>query len=135
MKLILAALGALALGACNPVADTKAAEDGVAAFHHAMDAGQFEAIYQGSAADMKTSASQDDLIKLFTALHTKLGNYKSGKTVSWNDNSNTSGHYVTLVREAQFDRGPAKEEFVFRIEDKRTVLAGYHVSSNALITG
>ena len=135
MKRMLAALGALALAACNPAADTKAAEDGVVAFHQAMDAGQFAAIYQGSASDMKSSASEDDLIKLFSALHSKLGNYKSGKTVSWNDNSNTSGHYVTLVREAEFEHGSGKEEFVFLIEGKRAVLAGYHVSSNALITG
>jgi hypothetical protein len=135
MRLTLAALGALALSACNPAADTKAAEDGVTAFHQAMDAGQFAAIYRGSSTDMKSSDSEEGLIKLFGALHSKLGNYKSGKTVSWNDNSNTSGHYVTLVREAQFERGPAKEEFVFRIEGKRAVLAGYHVSSNALITG
>ena len=128
-------MSALALCACNPAADTRAAEDGVVAFHRAMDRGQFAAIYQGSAPDMKSSASEDDLIKLFSALRTKLGNYKSGKTVSWNDNSNTSGHYVTLVREAEFEHGSGKEEFVFRIEGKRAVLAGYHISSNALITG
>jgi hypothetical protein len=42
---------------------------------------------------------------------------------------------VTLNREAQFERGPGSEEFVFRIEKGNAVLAGYHVNSNALVTG
>jgi len=135
MKRSLAIFGALALGACNPAADTRAAEEGVAAFHQAMDAGQYAAIYQGSASEMKSSIGEEDLTKLLAVFHSKLGNYKSGKTVSWNDNSNTSGHYVSLVRQVEFEHGSAKEDFVFRIEDKRAMLAGYHVTSNALITG
>ena len=99
-----------------------------------MDAGHYAAIYNGSASDMKSSASQGDLIKLLTGLRSKLGNYRTGKTIGWTDNKGTGGHYVTLVRQAQFERGTAKEEFVFRIEKGRAVLAGYHVTSNALVT-
>jgi hypothetical protein len=133
MKRILVAL--LSLGACSFGADTKAAEDGVAAFHRAADAGQYAAIYDSSAADMKSSISREGFVQFLGGLHAKLGSFKTGKTTGWNDNANTSGHYVTLNREAQFERGPGTEEFVFRIESGRAVLAGYHVNSNVLVTG
>jgi hypothetical protein len=125
----------LLLAGCSPAADTKAAEEGVTAFHRTMDAGQYAPIYDGSAPDMKSAISRDDFVKLLTGLHSKLGSFQSGKTTGWNDNANTGGHYVTLSREAHFERGSGTEEFVFRIENGRAVLAGYHVNSNALVTG
>ena len=69
------------------------------------------------------------------AIHAKLGNFCFGRTVGWNDNVSTGGHFVTLRREAQFDRGAAQEEFVFNIVSGKTAMVGYHISSNALITG
>jgi hypothetical protein len=81
------------------------------------------------------SVSRDDFVKLLGAMHTKLGPFRSGQTTNWNDNASTNGHYVTLTRQAQFGRGPGTEEFVFRIDGDRAVLAGYHVNSNLLITG
>lgn len=132
-RMLLVAL--LCLGGCSFGADTKAAEDGVVAFHRAMDSGQYAAIYDGSAADLKSTVSRDDFIKLLGGIHAKLGAFQSGKTTGWNDNVNTGGHYMSLTREAHFERGPGTEEFVFRIENSRPVLAGYHVNSNALVTG
>ena len=61
--------------------------------------------------------------------------FKSGKTVGWNDNTTTSGHYVTLNREAAFARGPATEQFIFRVDGNRALLVGYQVNSDLLITG
>lgn len=135
MKRPFAIVAAFALSGCNAAADTKAAENGVASFHRAMDAGRFAPIYDASAQDMKSAISRDDFVKLLSALHAKLGSFKSGKTTSWNDNATTGGHYVTLQRDAQFERGPGTENFVFRIENGQPILAGYHVNSNVLVTG
>jgi len=126
---------ALALAGCSAAADTKAAEAGVAKFHTDMDAGKYAQIYAASAVEMKSSISRDDFIKLLTGMHDKLGPYKSGKTTSWNVNVGTGGHMVTLQREVQFGRGPGTEEFVFRVQGNRAILAGWHVNSNALVTG
>lgn len=134
-RLVVLLAGLALLGACSPAADTKAAEDGVTAFHQTMDGGRYAVIYDASAADMKSAISRDDFVKLLTGLHAKLGSFRSGKTTNWNDNAGTGGHYVTLTRQAQFERGPGTEEFVFRIENGRAVLAGYHVNSNVLVTG
>lgn len=127
-------LVALTLGGCSAVKDTKVAEEGVASFHQAMDAGQYGPIYDASSNDMKSSITRQKFIALMGGLHAKLGSYRSGKTVGWNDNVNTSGHFVTLNRSVQFERGPGTEEFVFRIKNGSAVLGGYHVNSDLLIT-
>ena len=132
---VMTILAALSLAGCSAIDDTKAAETGVTAFHRAMDAGQFAAIYDASGPEMKSSLSRDDFVKMLTAMHGKLGAYRSGKTTNWNVNYNAGGHMVTLNREAQFERGPGTEEFVFRVEGDKATLLGWHVNSNALILG
>jgi hypothetical protein len=132
MKTCIAMATAALLAACSPIADTKAAEAGVERFHRAMDSGRLAEAYDASAPDMKSVTSRDQFITLFGAVHDRLGTYKSGKTVSWKDNANTDGHYVVLNRQAEFERGSATEDFVFRIEKGEAVLAGYHVTSNVL---
>lgn len=129
------ALGLL-LAACSFSADTKSAEQAVVQFHAALNGGRFDDIYTATGPDFKGVTTREDFSKLLGAIHTKLGNFQSGKTVGWNDNANTAGHYVTLSREAQFEHGAAQEQFVFKLgADKKATLAGYHISSNALITG
>lgn len=124
---------AMLLGACSGGASTEAAEKGVVSFHQDMDAGKYVEIYDASTSDLTSTISREDFAKLLDAFHRKLGPFRSGKTISWNVNFGTGGNYVTLQREAQFGRGPGTEEFVFKVEDDRAKLAGYHVNSNLLI--
>lgn len=84
---------------------------------------------------MKKAASRDRFIKLLTVFHSKLGSFKNGKTVGWNDNETTSGHFVTLNIDAAFEKGPGTEQFVFRVDGSRALLVGYHLNSDLLITG
>jgi len=121
------------LAACSPGADVPAAERGVAAFHAALDAGRYAAIHASSSAEMKETTSPADLTRLLAAVHDRLGAFRAGKTRSWNDSRTTSGHFLTLDYSATYERGTAEENFVFRIDGDRAVLAGYHVNSNALI--
>jgi hypothetical protein len=134
MKRLLIVSAALSLSACNAVADTKAAEQGVVSFHEELNSGQFDQIYTSAGPDFKAVSTREDFTKLLAAVHRKLGNFQSGKTGNWNDNATTGGHFVTLQRTAQFDRGPAREEFVFKMEGQKAVLIGYHIASNRLIT-
>jgi len=126
---------ALSLAGCSAIDDTKAAETGVTEFHRALDAEQFGAIYDASSGEMKSSISRDDFVKFAAGLHGKMGAYKSGKTTNWNVNYGTGGHMVPLNRQAEFARGPGTEEFVFRVQDDKASLAGYHINSNLLVTG
>ena len=133
-RLLLVFSVALSLVACSVGASTKAAEQGVANFHDAMNAGRHASIYDRSSSELKSAITRDEFVKLLAGLRGKLGKFKTGKTTNWNVNSGTAGTFVTLNREAQFEKGPGTEEFVFRIEGQRAVLAGYHVNSNLLLS-
>ena len=126
-------IGALALAGCSFGADVPVAEKAIAAFHTQLDAAQFGPIYAQSADEMKKDTTQAQLADFLAAVHRKLGPFKSGKSIGWNDNVNTGGHYVTINYQATYERGPATESFVYRIDDGKAALVGYHVNSNVLI--
>ncbi len=129
----LALLAALALAGCSVSKDLAAVDQAIAAFHRSLDAGQFEPIYDASTQEIKGTTSKSGFVELLAAIHRKLGPFKSGKRETWNDNVGTGGHVVSITYGATYERGAAKEEFVYRIKGDRALLAGYHVTSNALI--
>jgi len=129
-KGFVAILGALALAGCNAVSDTKAAEQGVDALHQAFSAGQFATVYDGSAPEMKNSISRDAFVSTFGGVYGRTGAYKSGKTTGWKVNYGTGGNIVALNRDAQFQNARGTEEFVFRVQGGKAVLAGYHVKTD-----
>ena len=125
------AIAGFALVSCS--ADTTAAESGIEQFHHAYNSGQLREIYAASASDMKQSTSEADFVKFLSAVRSKMGPYKSGKTVGWHVNVGTGGRLTTLNREAVFERGKATEQFVFRGEKPGAKLVGYYINSPALV--
>jgi opacity protein-like surface antigen len=128
-------VSALLLAACSFSADTQAAEQAVTVFHAAFNSSRFDDIYSASDAKYKSGSSRADSTKFLAAVRTKLGRFQSGKTLGSNDNVNPGGHFVTLTREAQFERGKAEETFVVRIAGSRAILVGYNINSNTLVTG
>ncbi len=126
-------LGALALAGCSIGADVPVADKAIVAFHTALDAGQFAAIYAQSAKDMKDTTTEPRLTAFLGAVHRKLGTFKSGKSVGWNDNVNGNGHFISINYQATYERGPAAESFVYRIDNGKATLVGYHVNADALI--
>ena len=110
------------------------AEKSVDGFHHMLDAGQFEQVYDASSAEMKNASTKERFVELLSAVHRKLGAVKSSKAQGWNVNYNTSGNFVTLTYQSQFDGGSADEQFVYRLAGDGAQLAGYHINSDALIT-
>jgi hypothetical protein len=118
---------------CSMSADTALAEQAVPKFHEELDAGHFDAIYDASADELKSATTQQEFVALLEAVHRKLGNTKASDESGWNVNYQTSGSFVTLGYKTTFDGGSAEEQFVFRLHDKAASLAGYHISSNALI--
>jgi hypothetical protein len=126
-------LGALALAGCSIGADVPVADKAIVAFHTALDAGQFAAIYAQSAKDMKETTTEPRLTAFLGAVHRKLGTFKSGKSVGWNDNVNGNGHFISINYQATYEHGPAAESFVYRIDNGKATLVGYHVNADALI--
>src|SRR4051812_8407471 len=105
---------ALSLAGCSIGDDKRAAERAAAQVHQAFSAGQFAAVYDGSAPEMKNSLSRDQFVDTFGAIYARTGAYQSGKTTGWKVNYDTSGNFVELAHDAQFQHAHATEEFVFR---------------------
>ena len=124
-----AALAALA--GCSMGADVKIGGDAVAAFHRQLDAGQFAAIESGGGPEIKTPPGR--LVQLLEVVHRKLGQIKSSQQVGFNDQVNTGGHFMALDYKTTFANGVAAENFYYRIDGGKAVLAGYHINSDALI--
>ena len=121
------------LAGCSASADTTVAEHAVDAFHNMLDAGQFEALYVGSAEDLQKVTTQQNFVALLGAIHKKLGNVKATTRQTWNVNYHTSGTFVTLNYSTTYVSGDAAEQFVYRMQDGKALLVGYHVNSNALV--
>ena len=134
MRRTVAALAlAGALAGCSVGHDLPAVNAAVGVFHQELNAQDFDKIYSDAGPDFKNASSQADFTQLLSAIHRKLGNYVSGAAGGWNDNVNTSGHFVTVGFSARYEQGAAEENFVYRIDNGNALLAGYHISSNALI--
>jgi len=129
----LAAIAILASGCGGMGFDTAASEAAVASFHRDLDAGRFQAIYVGTGEAMKEIIKQDEFVTFLAAIHRKLGDSGASTQQNWNVNFGPQGKTVTIVYKTTYERGEADEQFVFKDEDGRMVLIGYHINSNALI--
>jgi hypothetical protein len=121
------------LAGCSTGSDVPAAERGIRAFHAELNAGKFEQIYDDSGPELKSMTSKDKFLKILTAVHSKLGAYRTGQALGWNDNVTTSGHFVSVRLKATYQKGSAEEAFGYRVDGDRTTLVGYHVNSDAFL--
>ncbi len=129
-----AAMGiAAALSACSMAKDVPAATVEIDRFHASLNAGRFEPVWQAAAPDLKTASPEPAFVRLLYAVHRKLGAFKSGKATGFNENVSGAGTFVSIGYASSYQRGSAIEQFIYRIGEGRPTLAGYHVSSDALI--
>jgi hypothetical protein len=133
MRVLAIIAAALALSACSIGKDVPVAEAAATSFHQQLDAGKFVDTWQYAAPELRAATPKDEWLKMLDVVHRKLGKFRSTKTVGWNDNFNNGQHYVVLNQQAEYERGSAQEQFVYRIAAGKAALAGYHVNSNALI--
>lgn len=131
----LCAISFVFLGAgCGAKQDIRNADRAVTEFHAQLNAGNFDQIYTQSDTAMKTASSQEKFVALLEAIHRKLGEVKSADRQSFFMNSGTSGKSLRLTYATHYDADNATEEFVFHVDGNDMRLAGYHISSEALIT-
>ena len=121
----------LLLASCGGTADAKR---GVANFRARAAQTSFTEIYWRAAPEFRQSATEEQFLRVMTALNRKLGPWTSAGEPGWNVTRGTAGQVVNLTYQSQFAKGAGSEQFMWRIEDGEPVLLGYHVSSPLLIT-
>ena len=133
MKLWAIGLSAALLAGCSMKEDMTAIDAAVTQFHYRLDAGTATTILQASAPEMKAAPSAGMLIPILEAVHRKLGRVVGTQRRGFNDVSATGGHFCTATYHTRFERGEGDESFNFKLVDGRPMLAGYNVTSPALI--
>jgi hypothetical protein len=131
----IALLLVLGLASSGCSVDTSPAEQAVPRFHSMLDAGNFAQIYDSCSEDLKSLSSQHDFVAFLAGVHRKLGASASSQRQGWRIDYRPTGTFVTLTYKTHFAEGEAQEQFVFRLQDNRALLAGYHIDSNALLLG
>ncbi len=115
------------LAGCGMSADTKTAELAVTQFHQMLDAGQIDAIYAASSDDLKKITTHAQFVTFLDSVRAKAGATKSTSEKSWHLDFKTTGNIVTLGYATVFATAHAKETFVFRVQDSKALLVGYHI--------
>ncbi|MBA3669309.1 MAG: DUF3887 domain-containing protein [Sphingomonas sp.] len=133
MERTIVAAMTVTLASCSSGQDLASADKAVERFHQQLNAGQFESIYAQSAPTWKANTPKNDTSRLFAAVRSKLGPYKSGTRNSWRVNYGTNANTVVLF-DSVYEKGKAQETFTFA-NGKNSPLIGYNVNSLALITG
>lgn len=124
------ALAACLLAACT---GTDAAKQGVSEFRDRVSHGAYAEIYRTASPEFRTVVTEEHFQRFMGGLERQLGTWQSSKDPVWNVERGTAGHLVGLTYESQFARGPATEQFAWRIERGTPVLLGYHVKSSLLV--
>jgi hypothetical protein len=130
LSLLLMAL--LALAGCS-APDFSGAEAGIGRLHQAQFTEDFQDIYRASADDLKHATTESDFVHFLSVTHSKLGAMQSTNQTGKSFNITTNGTYVTLFYHTVFEKGSAQETFVYVSREQKTLLAGYHIESMALL--
>ena len=123
---------AVLVASCSPGEAIPNATRQIERFHAQVDAGQYRQIYVDSDQRLKDAASEQDMLGLLGAVHTKLGKFQTGKQIGWNVNFGTGGKVTTLTLESQYERGKATETFLYS-GDEPPKLIGYNINSNDMM--
>lgn len=120
-------LGALlAFGGCWVGKDLPIAREAREKFHRLYDAGKCSEIYRAASKDLKGSTTEQAWNSLCQGLMGHRGKLKQAKSTGFFDRYDNGEHFVELTFRSQFDRGAGEEKFIFRMQDGRALLAGYH---------
>lgn len=133
MRILLTVAAAALVGGCSMKADMAAGDKAIAAFHQALNAGQSRQILAGASPEFRAVTPEPQALRLFDTVHARLGAFKDGKSVGFNDNVSSGGHMLVDRYEAHYQNGTALETFTFRVSGDRAVMIGYNVNSNALL--
>ena len=120
---------------CSAITDGKpAAESAVVEFHSMLNDGKYTEIYAATDERLKEVSSEEDMLKIFNAVHTKLGLVKNSTAQSWKAANYNLTTTIVIVQATEFEKGKGTETFTFVIADKKATLAGYYIESIDMMT-
>ena len=119
----------LALAGCSIGADLPAAERGAETLHKQLNDGKCADIRKTAAPEFRQMSTEATWLSLCNQLDRGLGKVELSKQIGWQDQMVNGDHRISVVYESAFEKGPGREEFLFRIQDGKAILLGYHLNS------
>lgn len=126
--------GLVVLTACEFTKGKQAATKSVNVFHQQYNAERFSEIYQKAAPSFQSATTELKFLELMKGVRNKFGPMTKTSQSGWRTNATTSGTFVLLVHDTEFERGSAKESFTFAVSGEHALLQGYNVSSPDFFT-
>ena len=128
-KTIFAALFALFLAACNPMAQLDNSEQQIARWHETYNDGDARALY-GQTGDMfrdvTTPEQMDDLVALVSE---RMGKVESTEREGFSINTDNGVTTTVVTMKTQFEKGESTETFTFHGTGEEMALVGWNVDS------
>ncbi len=124
---------ALFTSCTNPMKSGQLSDSGVANFHQQLNKAQFEEMYAASTDDFKKASSEKEMVELYNAIHTKLGDVKESNRTGIFINATTSGTFIRASYDTTFVNGKGTETFNWRAKGDQLTLHGYNIQSRDLL--
>jgi hypothetical protein len=118
----------------SPIGDVTSARNAVVRFHQELDQEKYVEMYAEAAPELRKATTQEDFLALMSAVHRKLGLVQDVTQTRFNVNWTTSGTRVELQYQTKFSGGNATEVFTWGTGGDHSILIGYHINPNTLIT-
>lgn len=105
------------------------ASGGVERFHHQMNVGDYDQIYDEATDDFRRSGTREDLTRFFEKIHDKMGSAGEPSAAGFHVNWRDGVIWVDQTFNTHFLNGPAQEYFVWKIEQDQARLYQYRIDS------
>lgn len=99
----------------------------VLVFHQRYDIGDFDAIWNDSGPDIRTTATRDEFVKMLASVKGHFGKVREAKQTGFNVRSDMSGSTAEITMRTTFERGSGTEEFIYKGSGEEQKLAGYNI--------
>ena len=101
-------------------------------FHHELDLGDYDAIWEDSTDAFRGSGTRADTIKLFEMIHQKMGSSGKANSTGFHVNWQPGRANVSHVFDTAFSNGHAQEAFIWIVEQDKPRLQSYRIDSPLL---
>jgi Protein of unknown function (DUF4019) len=101
-------------------------------FHRRLDTESYVDIYSDSDRRLREVVVESKFERQMKLIHTKLGSVQNVEKTGRLVNYSTDGKFVTVSYRTTFSAGPARERFIWRVEDDHARLVEYIINSDLL---
>ena len=130
MRNVIAIVGAVLLAACSG-GSTATPEERIDEFNQRLDAADYDAIWQSTAAEFKEVVTRDEFALMLESAHEALGDFESAQTISTEETEIDGMQFVEVHQLVTYENDEADVSFRFKRDDLS--LASWDIDSNLVL--